>query len=91
MPYGMDSAARSIKGMVQHLKNGGRLACPPTPHGPTLYDVMLIMTGMLLFVYCSYPMMTSCWAADKDERPSFSELAEMLASQLSDLLPQETL
>lgn len=47
MPYGMDSSARSIKGMVQHLQNGGRLACPPDPHGHTLY-VMLIMIGVLL-------------------------------------------
>ena len=55
------------------------------------HNITLIMIGMLLFEYFSYPMMTSCWAANKDERPSFSELAEMLGSRLSDLLPQEAL
>ena len=47
--------------------------------------------SVALFQYFSYPMMTKCWAANKDERPSFTELAEMLGSQLSQLLTQETL
>ena len=34
--------------------------------------------------------MTSCWAANGNERPSFSELIVMFESQLSTLLSQDT-
>lgn len=39
MPYGNENFARSIKGMVQHLKSGGRLSCPTVTDGPTLYEI----------------------------------------------------
>ena len=57
----------------------------------TLQILHHTLDGASSIVCTSYPMMTSCWATNKDERPSFSELAEMLGSRLSDLLPQEAL
>ena len=40
MPYAMEKFACSIKGMVEHLKSGGRLPCPPVTHGHILYDII---------------------------------------------------
>lgn len=55
MPYGMENFARSIKGMVQHLKSGGRLPCPSVPHAPVLYvSVLLIQISLLLMLQLSH-------------------------------------
>ena len=48
MPYGMENFARSIKGMVQHLKNGGRLSCPSAAHAPVLY--VINVANNILFI-----------------------------------------
>lgn len=92
MPYGAENFSRSVKGMVEYLKSGQRLSCPPVAYGPILYEInVLIMCTLISIVnICSYPMMMSCWVANSDDRPSFSELVVMFESQLSTLLSQET-
>ena len=50
MPYGMENFARSIKGMVQHLKSGGRLPCPSVPHAQVLYVSVLLILSLLLLL-----------------------------------------
>ena len=50
MPYGLENFARSIKGMVQYLKNGGRLPCPTVAHGPVLYVISMLLILLLLLL-----------------------------------------